>query len=351
MDFLFQEPAGREARPDWSDVPADIVSQIQNLLKQRILHAETAWGGYSPSACFAATLDSQKRVFIKGAHPGQDTHGTRMLRQEIEAYETLPALKSLSPAYLGYVSDGREDGWMLAVLDYIDTAPTLPWTREKITIVFELLSRLYSWDEGCIPRSLPQAREKNYVEKYLRPEGGWLRIRDDRRVAGKFLTLFEDENAGKAWLSSALPGLCENQAKAPLTGGPVGIIHQDLRSDNILFDKAARVYLIDWTNVCRGPVVMDIACFLSSVSAESPFDGETLLDLYTGISGVKISRDDLAIALASASGHMADNAYRAVPAKLPRLRWIQKSVLWSMLQWAVVVMDIPPPPRFKGLRA
>jgi Ser/Thr protein kinase RdoA (MazF antagonist) len=348
MGFLFQEPAGREARPEWPEVPQALVDQLQNLLKQKIVHADIAWGGYSPSAAFVATLDSQKKAFIKGTHPGQDTHGTRMLRQEVEAYQTLPDIQSFSPAYLGCVSDGREDGWMLAVFDYIDTTPTLPWTDEKLTAVFKLLSRLHFCDEKKMPPSLPLARDQNYIGKFLRPEGGWLRIRDERQTAEKFLTLFEDREAGRNWLSSALPKLCEKQSRAPMTGGPLGIIHQDLRSDNILFDRAFRPYLVDWTNACRGPVVMDLAQFLPAISAESAFECGALLELYEKISGVKTDKESLAIALASASGHMADNAYRAVPAKLPRLRWIQKSVLWAMLQWAVVLAAVPPPPRFTG---
>ncbi|MCE9507298.1 MAG: aminoglycoside phosphotransferase family protein [Alphaproteobacteria bacterium] len=348
MGFLFQEPIGREARPAWAEVPPALVAQLQELLKQKIIHADIAWGGYSPSATFVATLASWEKAFIKGTHPGQDTHGTQMLRQEIEAYQTLPDIQSFSPAYLGCVSDGREEGWMLAAFDSIDTLPTLPWTEEKITTVFRLLSRLHFCDKKNIPPALPPARDKNYIEKFLRPEGGWLRFRDERQTADKFLALFEDQDAGRDWLSSALPRLCEKQAKAHMTGGAVGMLHQDLRSDNILFDREDRAYLVDWVNACQGPVVMDLAQFLPAVSAESAFECGALLGLYEKISGVKIDRESLVIALASASGHMADNAYRAVPAKLPRLRWMQKSVLWAMLQWAVVLMDIPPPPRFTG---
>jgi Ser/Thr protein kinase RdoA (MazF antagonist) len=347
MGFLFQEPAGREARPGWEAVPADIVSKIEKLLRQKILHAEIVWGGYSPSACFAAVLESQKRVFIKGAHPGQDSHSTRQLRQEIDVYEKLPGIETFSPAYLGCVGDGREDGWMLAVFDHVDTVPTLPWTLEKIKTVFELLARLHA---GHAP-ALPPAHEKNYVEKYLRPEGGWFRIRDDRAVAGKFITLFEEEKQARDWLAAALQKLCALQGSAAAIGGPVGILHQDLRSDNILFDKTGRAYLVDWPNACTGPVVLDIACLLSSINAEDPPAGKGLLDLYTAISGLKIERENLAVALASLSGHLADNAYRAAPLKLPRLRWLQKNLLWAMLQWLATLTDIPPPPRFRGLLA
>lgn len=348
---FFPGPPDREMRPDWPDVPADIVSQLQSMLGQKIMRADIAWGGYSPSANFVVTLDSGGKVFLKGAHPQQNAHATQMLRQEIEAYKTLPGIDDFSPAYLGCVWDGLEDGWMLAGFEYIDAVPVLPWTVEKITAVFELLCRLHFCDKGRIPRSLLPAHAKNYVEKFLRPEGGWLRLERDPGVVNKALTLFEDEGAGRSWLLSVLPRFCERQCRAAETGGPLGIIHQDLRSDNILFDGRGRAYVIDWPNVCYGPVVLDVVYFISTISAESTFDAETLLHIYNRKAVTKIDRECLSIALASLSGHLIDNAYRAVPAKLPRLRHLQKTTLWSALQWSAVLMNIPRPPRFKGLRA
>jgi len=349
MPLSFPEPIARETRPDWKDVPAGIVAQLQNLLGQKILEADIAWGGYSPSACFLATLESRKKGFIKGTHPQQDAHGTRMLRQEVEFYQTLPDIGAFSPGYLGVVGDGREDGWMLAVFDGIDTAPTLPWTMQKITAVFGLLHRLHFRDQKNIPSALPPAHEKNYVEKYLRPAGGWLRLAQDPGVADKALALFEDKDAGRRWLLSALPRFCEWQCKTAAMGGPLGIIHQDLRSDNILFDMSGRVYFIDWPNACYGPVALDIVYFLSTVSAESAFGAEELLRLYHRGAGAQLDRECLSIALASLSGHLIDNAYRAVPAKLPRLRWFQKKTLWSALHWSAALMGVPHPPRFKAV--
>lgn len=345
--MIFFEPSEREARPAWSDVPAAIVGQLEALLLEKIISAEIVWGGYSPSAVFAATLESGRKVFIKGTHPGQDAHGTQMLRQEIEAYRVIPGLAAHAPAFIGMVSDGLEDGWMLAVFEYIDKAPTLPWTIEKLEKIFTLLRVFHFCEDGRMPTALPWAHEKNYVEKYLRPQSGWFRIRDNPEITAKFLTLFEDAEAGELWLSVALSKLCAQQEKVMEMKSPVGIIHQDLRSDNILFDPKGRVYLVDWPNACRGPVVMDIVYFLSTISAESGFDAEILLGLYEKTTGIKLDRTALATALASSSGHVADSAYRAVPLKLPRLRWIQKVTLWSMLQWGVVLLNIPQPPRFK----
>lgn len=348
MPFISPEPEGREARPDWASVPAEIVLQIQVLLGCRIIHGETAWGGYSPSACFVLTADSGRNFFVKGTHPEQDTHGTQTLRQEIDVYKMWPEIKFFSPAYIGCVEDGSDDGWMLAVFDHVATTPTLPWTIEKIGAVFRLLRRLHFCEKESIPPFLPHASKKNYVEKFLKPEGGWLRLASDPQAAEKFLTLFQDEEGGKKWLSAALPLLCTAQRKVADISGPVGILHQDLRSDNILFELSGTPFLIDWPNACYGPIVLDLAYFFSTVMAESPFEADTLLSLYQQETSGRIGQPELSIALAAISGYLADNAYRRVPEKLPRLRWFQKRTLRAALQWGTELLEIPSCPPFKG---
>ena len=77
-------------------------------------------------------------------------------------------------------------------------------------------------------------------------------------------------------------------------------------------------------NASSFPPTLAIVYFFSAVSSESAFDAETLLGFYKKISGIAIEKEPLAAALASISGHMANNACRTAPAKLPRLRWLQK---------------------------
>ncbi len=346
MPPLFPEPAAREARPSWNEVPPALVAEIETLLGEKILGAEIAYGGYSPAADFIVRL-ARKKVFIKGTHPQQDAHGAEMLRQEVAAYQALPVLRDLSPAYLGTAGDPgpADNGWLLAAFDYIDAAPTLPWTQEKLAAAFRLLGRIHNHAKT----GLPDARAKNYVEKFLKPEGGWLRFAAEPQTAAKFLTLFEDADAGRAWLAAALPLLCGLQENIGALGGPAGVLHQDLRSDNILFGLDGRAWLVDWPNACYGPVALDLAFFLPSVTAEGGGDIRALSALYRDVTGIEVSRQDMTWALASYAGHMADNAYRAVPARLPRLRWMQKSILWAMLEGLTALADIPPPPRFKGM--
>ena len=113
-------------------------------------------------------------------------------------------------------------------------------------------------------------------------------------------------------------------------------------------DKDGRVYFIDWPDACVGPAVLDIAFFLSSVSAESGFSTGTLLGVYVEKAGRQVEKKNLGAALAVISGYLADNAGRTVPQKLPRLRWVQKSVLHAALLWLESLEVVEKMPEFRN---
>lgn len=346
--YYFDEPSGREARPAWADVPAGIVSGIETLVKSRIIAAETLWGGFGPSAVFSATLASGKKIFIKGTHPGQDAHGAAMLRQETEAHRLIPCLKNIAPQILGVVEDGDEDGWMLGVFEHIDTLPVLPWTREKLEKVFLLLKPLHSCDVKELAAGFPQARTKNFTENFFKADRGWALLSRKPKKMERFLTLFENYGDGRAWFAQILPVFVAAAERG--FSRREGILHTDLRSDNILFSEAGRALIADWPDFCFGPVTLDMTYFISCVAGESPFSPEELKNTYEEATGIALGKNDLLAALSVLSGYFADQACRAVPAKLPRLRWIQKNVLWSMLLWAASLSGTPLPPPFSGLR-
>lgn len=347
MPFLFPEPSAREARPAWEQVPAAIVADIEKCVNDRIVAAETGWGGYSPGAVFIATLASGRKIFIKGSHPARDAHGAAQVRQEVLSSTSSPAITSVTPPVIGMVSDNHENdqGWILAIFDYIDTRPALPWDDDKRARAWDVLKKFHSGAAA----GLPDARTRNYVEKFLKAQGGWLRLRDEPQTRAKFLTVFDDAEVAGAWCQSALPALCALQEKVPALAGVSGPLHQDLRSDNFLFAANGDTFLIDWPNACYGPVALDLAQLLPAMMAEGGGHGDDLLKKYIDATGIDIPVDDVMIALASISGHLADNVYRAVPEKLPRLRWMQKSLLWSSLVWMADRGIIAHPPRFSGM--
>jgi len=340
VNFKFREPIEREKRPDWNLVPQAIVLKIENYLQDKIINGEITWGGFSNSAAFKIDLESGRKFFIKGSHPDQDSHGIKNLNQEIEIYRSISNIENISPEYIGYINDGDEDGWALAIFEYIDKVPIAPWTEDKIISVFSTLRKIHNVKKTALDKNFPIARNKNYIERFFKPEGGWLRIREEKKIFNKFISIFEDRVKAQKWLGEILNIFCEYQLRVNDIGGHEGIIHQDLRSDNILFSKNDDIYLIDWANACYGPIVMDIAWFLPSISSESKFSFSELLFLYEEATSIKLRKIDVILAMVSISGYLADNIYRNVPDKLPRLRWMQKRIFWEILKEVSLLLDM-----------
>ena len=173
---------------------------------------------------------------------------------------------------------------------------------------------------------LPSVREQVYINQFFSVEKKWQRLKNDAAIRKKFLTLFENPAAAEAWFEKSIDALAEWQIRASRLGAPEGLVHGDLRLDNFIF-TGERAYAVDWPNACFGPFVFDQMFLFSNLEAEGFGKTEELTEQF----GSYISDDAVAM-LASLSGYFADQAYREVPERMPRLRWMQKSMLLAQLK-------------------
>lgn len=337
------EPSLKEDRPKWEDVPINIVSKIEEILDAKIIDARTGWGGFSNTAVFIVELSTGNKAFIKGTHPGQDAHGTQMVLQELEAYKKIKPLKNISPKILGTVNDKDEDGWSLIICEYKNTKQVEKFDLELIKNIFSKLKETHSLPPQ---ENILHANETNYIERYFREEGGWLRINSEERIYKKLLKVFSDKEEGDSFLKKALPKLSQKQKEFLNLKTKEGALHQDLRIDNLLITKADEVFVIDWPNYCYGPVVLDLAMLLPSLSYCSDYSITEMLEIYNQITELNISEGDLVLAITVFSGFIADSAYRKIPEKLPRLRWMQKAILLESLEYLSAKLDLPKLPEF-----
>lgn len=342
---VLPEPFAREARPEWDTLPNAVLRDIQKITGP-VVHAEIAWGGFSPSACYRITAENGQKFFIKGSHPGQTAHGAAALRQEIQAYQTLGFLKEHAPQFHGAVSFGDEDSWRLGIWTQIEGQTALPWTLEKVDQVLDLLAALHLNVKREDVPNLVHGKESNHVSDFFLGKRKWKRFEryDDSNRQDRFCQIFQNPQQAENWLSTYLKDLVGYQSEVTQIIGREGVIHFDLRSDNILFEDATqKAVIIDWTDTCWGFVIFDLVLFSICVSGESDIAPQEIFQKYKEKTGEEFKAEDVRAVVTAICGYFADNVWRDVPAELPRLRWIQKLCLYAGLTWLANISEIPHP--------
>lgn len=324
--MFFSLPPDREKRPAFQEIPTEILFKIAQKIGQNIVGGQTLYGGFSVGACFLLDLENGQKVFVKGAHPGDLSHATQNIRQEINIYKNVPALAKMAPQFLGGVSDGDEDGWHLGIWEHVKTTPTAP----PVAKVFSILAETHRTD---VPDNvLKDFREQNYIQLFFTPNRKWQRLADEKNVYNRAVGLFVSAGEARAWLDKTLPVFCAHQKEIGTKNFISGLMHGDLHRDNILGDKN-RTYIVDWPNACHGPVFFDILFLGAVLESTEGVTIEEVMQQYVDCGGRKENPDSLRALAVCMAGLLMDQASRAIPDKLPRLRWIQKSMLLALLRF------------------
>lgn len=324
----------REPKPEWSHVPEDVKQTLAARLGSPIINAGIAWGGYTPSASYLVGLADGRRVFLKGTHPEQNSHGVAAFHTEQGIYENYPLLKEVAPAYLGSVS---QNGWNFMALEAIEKGePVLPWNAAKLDSVFSALNRL----AALVPAQLPE------LGSVMNGHAGWNDLIRDEVELAKLYQLFENPDAAREWFSQALPLFASHELRMRELGGRQQPLHVDLRSDNILMRADGRAVLLDWPNLCRGPVVYDICYFINSVVVDGYGDHEGIIAAAETVLGESFAQADWKISAAHISGYLALSCIRPEVPALPRLRGFQKKQFQVMLPWLRRLFGLKALPAF-----
>ncbi|GAB2175243.1 phosphotransferase family protein [Dongia sp. agr-C8] len=341
--FEAAAPALREAKPAWSQVPTAAIRGLEAALGAAVTRGEIAWGGYGPGASFILHLADGSRRFVKARHPEQTREGNAMLAEEIAARRRYPFIDKVAPAFLGAVPAGD---WQWLVFEHIDDAlPALPWTPQKLEAVFAALGRIFADSRHLKPRdSDPDPFEKTLPVA----SGNWHALAEDAALQAEFLGAFVEPDAAAAWLARCLPVLRPLQTARRELGGPTGLAHFDLRSDNLLFRPDGTALLLDWSEASIGALAVELCGFAPSCIGEGGASGETLRMLYQRSLGVAIPDRDVAIALANVAGFFAARVGKPWRPAMPRLRWVVRQQFWGAMQWAETLLALPPLPRLRS---
>jgi hypothetical protein len=261
-------------------------------------------GGYSAANRLVIHWKDGGSVFVKAA---TDADTAAWLRAEHAIYVRYRA--PFLPALLAWEDDAIAP-W-LAIEDLSAAFWPPPWSPARIEAVVETLAEV----AACAASDLPSMESRR--EEFA----GWpIVVREPER----FLRLGV---ATERWLAHALPVLQRAEERAALDGD--GLLHNDVRSDNLCF-AGTRVVLIDWNWACRGNPRLDLAAWLPSLALEGGPLPETLLP----------GEGDLASFVA---GFYAAHAGLPPLSGRPTLRALQLGMLQHSLAWATRELGLPAP--------
>ena len=247
-------------RPGWFDLPQGLRDAIGDRLGSPVVSAASAGGGFTRAFAAVLTTSAGDRVFVKAA-PHTDPIAGWYAREAAVTAALPPEVPAARPRWTLAAA-----GYFVLCLDAIDGAiPSLPWTRAALD------AALQAWSVSAVALAEP-AEQLLAVGVPLLPDvlrselscWSWIAA---RRVPMPVVP----DRVGRH--VAELAGM-ERDLPALVAG--TGLLHGDLRIDNVLVDGAGRAWLCDWTWPCLGAPWFDTVTLLVSAYA-SGLDADALL--------------------------------------------------------------------------
>ena len=303
-------------RISWWQVPEHVRSAVEASLGADVVEAVTQGGGYSPGAAVRVRLASGGHAFVKAL--GVDLHSTSvgLYRNEAETMPHLPADLPV-PRLLDVYDDGD---WVALVYEDVEGLhPEIPWRSDELDRVAGAIAGLGA---ALDPSPWPAA------------------------------PIFADVNAGfmqawQAWAMSPPPDLDSSVRRmldrlaadevdlAEVVRGEA-LLHNDIRSDNILLTPDGRVVFLDWGMPCKGAVWQDLMMFAFIAEFQGGADADLLVRNHPLTRDIAESSIDVVVVAGYAAYRLLaqrpvdplmpdSNAYHIACAEAS-LRWLQRRV-------------------------
>ena len=299
-------------RPAYDALPATVRGFVQEVLGAPVQHAETQPGGWSPGVAARVRCADGTRAFVKAVSSEVDAFTPLLHRREAEVVAALPDAAG-APRLLGTYDDGA--GVALVLEDVEGVEPALP---ADLPAVLRALDRLA---DAAAPPGLAPAREQ-----LLGDFGGWARLAE----AGAEPPARQQRH---------LDALVDLEAAWPQACAGDGLLHLDVRTDNLLRRPDGEAVLVDWPWAAAGDPVLDVVAFLPSAVLQGAGDPDELL--HRTAAGRRADPDAVTCLVAAVAGRMEEHARRPPPPALPRVRafqaaqgaaagaWLRRRTGWS----------------------
>jgi hypothetical protein len=311
-------------RPDWEELPAELRAGVEARLGSPVRTARTATGGFTRG--FAAVLGTADGgyAFVKAAALADQPHLVDWYAREAQILTRLPAgLPVPRPRWTL-----SEAGWFALCLEAVDgRVPGLPWAPAELDAALaayaEVAAALAEPPAELVALGLPRLAD------LARDDLSWWREVAAGREPCPDLP---PGLAGRVPELVALESLLPRYAAPASSGAQLsdGLIHCDLRLDNLLVDRAGTVWICDWNWLCHGPAWFDLAGLLLTGYA-SGLDVDALFATHPATAGAP--PDALDAALAALSGYFLTMAGSPPSTASPHIRPHQRYSGEMALGW------------------
>ena len=293
-------------RPDWHSLSLGLRAAIEDRLGAPVVAAITAGGGFTRA--FAATVETAAgdRAFLKAAAVTDPTSDWYAREAAITS-----ALPPEVPAARPRWTLLAEDHYVLCLEAIDGRVPELPWKPDDLT------AALQAWKEASAALAVPPVPGLPQLSDIVRGELSW----------------WSEIAAGRAplppaptWVRRHIDDLARLEQDLPRLVEGTGMLHGDLRIDNIMIDGYGKSWLCDWTWPCRGTAWFDTVTLLVTAYA-SGLDTDSLLAPWAappaGVDG----------ALAAMSGYWLTRAAGPPSSASPHSRQHQRFSGTQALTW------------------
>ena len=286
-------------RIQWGDVPAYVRADLERALGSAVVEAVNQRGGYGPSLAARCGLADGRRAFIKAVSPAQNPDSPGMMRREGRIADALPA-DAPAPALLHAYDDGE---WVALAFAEVDgRLPHTPWHADELDRV--LAATL------ALGELVPRRPVHPVAQQYGALFNGWRVLATEARDAP-----MDD------WCRAHLDGLAALEAEWEEATRGDGLIHGDVRSDNVLLTADDGVIFVDWTSTCTGAPWFEVVALLPSIQLEGGGEPDAVLERI----GLDIPPDQLVPLVVAIAGYFAERGRLPDPPGLPTLRAFQRA--------------------------
>ncbi|MFI7488725.1 phosphotransferase family protein [Micromonospora echinaurantiaca] len=304
-------------RPEWADLPAGLRAALADRLGAPVVAVRVAGAGFTSGFAGVLRTADGGRAFVKAAPAAGQPHLVDWYAREAAILGRLPAgLPAPRPRWAV-----RADGWFAVGQEAIDgRTPGLPWRPAELAATLagyaQLAAALADPPAELVALGLPQLADLAREDILW-----WGEVAAGREPSPPLPGPVRDRLPELVTLESRLPGYA---------AGAPGLIHGDVRLDNVLVDPAGRAWFCDWTWLCHGPAWFDLVTLLITGYA-SGLDADALFAGHPAAAGAP--PDVLDVTLAALAGYFLTSAAAAPPTASAHLRAHQRWSGEQALDW------------------